>query len=153
MQQNDKYIAAHKRRHEYNGKVYAYRTVHNWIRNIAGKADHCEGTKCTNKSVCFEWANISRKYKLERSDWIQLCKACHSKMDMTDHIKNTLFTYRKIVSRPVAQYSLDGTFIKVWPSRTDAAKGLNTSLSNITGALRGDRKTSKGYIWKDFTNN
>ena len=54
---------------------------------------------------------------------------------------------RKNAPKKIDQYSLDGKFIKTWNSGTDLANcGFNNG--NICNCCNGQRKTSKGYIWK-----
>lgn len=53
-----------------------YHAVHNWIRNIFGAPNICE--RCgTRNAKRFEWANKSRQYKRDISDWERLCVTCH----------------------------------------------------------------------------
>lgn len=58
-----------------------YGTLHNWVRRNFGTPSQCEncGTKDSKK---FEWANISRKYLMDRSDWARLCCKCHRRYDL-----------------------------------------------------------------------
>ncbi len=62
-----------------------YSTLHRWVRRWKGKASHCE--HCELKEIpkgfkrYFGWANISREYKRDLSDWIQLCMKCHKSYD------------------------------------------------------------------------
>lgn len=51
-------------------------------------------------------------------------------------------------SKPISQYSLDGTFIKEWQSATIAAKEINLHPTSIRHCVQGKTKTSGGYIWK-----
>ena len=48
----------------------------------------------------------------------------------------------------VAQYTKDGTFIKVWPSAAEAKRQLGFYKSGITQVANGKRKTANGYVWK-----
>jgi hypothetical protein len=65
----------------WKGMSAGYRTKHLWIIRHYGKADHCENPDCKHKSNNFDWANISGKYLRERSDYKQMCRSCHIKMD------------------------------------------------------------------------
>ena len=50
-------------------------------------------------------------------------------------------------SKPVLQYTLDGEFVREWPSTMEAARnGFNQG--NIWMCCQGKLKTYKGYIWK-----
>lgn len=67
---------------EWKGDKASYSTKHQWIYNRYGKADKCEGFNCKEVTNNYEWANISGKYKRERSDWVKLCQSCHKFMDI-----------------------------------------------------------------------
>jgi hypothetical protein len=51
-------------------------------------------------------------------------------------------------AKKVSMYSLDGKFIKTFDAVRDAARAVGVNSQNIQSVLRGDRPTSKGYIWK-----
>lgn len=46
---------------------------------------------------------------------------------------------------PILQYSLDGEFIREWPSATDVGREVK---GGICSCLKGRKKTAFGYIWK-----
>ena len=52
--------------------------------------------------------------------------------------------------RPVAQFSADGTLLSTYESRCDAAKAMHGNAGSITRAINGERKTYKGYVWKEL---
>jgi hypothetical protein len=70
----------------WKGDNIKYRSLHGWIVNNYGKADHCDKCKTKNAKV-YDWANISGEYKRDKSDYIQLCRSCHIKMDDTPEKK------------------------------------------------------------------
>ncbi|MBQ2175564.1 MAG: HNH endonuclease [Alphaproteobacteria bacterium] len=51
-------------------------------------------------------------------------------------------------SKKVAQYSLDGTLVAIYPSASEAARQTGFEQSLISAYCRGERKTAYGYIWK-----
>ena len=51
-------------------------------------------------------------------------------------------------SRPIAQYTLNGKLLKVWPSTTEAQRQTGFSRGNICKAAKGNYKTAYGFIWK-----
>ncbi len=53
-----------------------YSGIHNRIRKLFGKPHKCENCGSTTAKK-FEWANISHRYLLDRSDWARLCTSCH----------------------------------------------------------------------------
>jgi len=70
-----------------------YNTAHWWINTHFKRPKECEhcGTTTAKK---YEWANISKKYKRVRSDWLNLCCSCHRKYD--NSVAKTWATRRKI---------------------------------------------------------
>jgi len=62
----------------WKGDKASYRAKHHWITHKLGKPDMCE--YCGKKGLSghsIHWANISKKYLRELSDWIRLCSTCH----------------------------------------------------------------------------
>ena len=60
------------------GDNVGYFGLHSWIQRKLGKAIVCE--KCGKKDKC-HWANKSRKYKRDVSDFMSLCPQCHKEYD------------------------------------------------------------------------
>ena len=76
----------------WRGDDVGYSGLHTWIHRNLGRAKKCEYKNCkyprknkANKIIykpkIYNWANISREYKRDVSDWIQLCPSCHAKYD------------------------------------------------------------------------
>lgn len=51
-------------------------------------------------------------------------------------------------SRPIAQYTLNGKLLKVWPSATEAQRQVGFGQGNICQAANGKFKQVYGFIWK-----
>ena len=51
-------------------------------------------------------------------------------------------------TKRVGQYTLDNVFIQEFQSIVSAAKSININRSGVSCALRGNRKTAGGFIWK-----
>ena len=64
----------------YKGELAGYSAKHKWIGTRC-KASKCEICNVQNAKR-YEWANISRQYKRDLSDWAQLCKSCHRIVDI-----------------------------------------------------------------------
>ena len=62
------------------GNKIKYVGLHDRIRKTLGKPRKCEFCK-TTKAKLYDWANKSRKYKTDLTDWIRLCRSCHIKYD------------------------------------------------------------------------
>jgi len=62
----------------WKGNKVGYHALHAWVRRHKGKANKC--IKCgANDNV--QWANISREYKRELNDYMELCGKCHRHYD------------------------------------------------------------------------
>ena len=76
-----------------------------------------------------------------------------SNLEWLTHKENLNYGMRnervaKANSKPVAQYTKDGVFIKVWASAAEVKRQLGFNHSNIIQAAKGNRKTACGFIWK-----
>ena len=69
----------------WKGEKASYFAKHLWMKHHYGspaECEHCGGLgKKTGRSWSIHWANISRKYFRDRSDWLALCAKCHSAFD------------------------------------------------------------------------
>lgn len=50
-------------------------------------------------------------------------------------------------SKPVLQYTLDGEFVREWPSIMEAARN-GYYQGHVVACCQGKRKAHKGFIWK-----
>lgn len=50
----------------------------------------------------------------------------------------------------VAQYSIQGEFIRTFDSLTNAAESANTTITNISKCVNGAHKQAGGYVWRDY---
>lgn len=50
--------------------------------------------------------------------------------------------------KPVEQYTVDGIFIKIYPCANIASQETNISLSSIRHVLRGETKSTNGYVFR-----
>lgn len=74
----DRKLPTAEKHHLWKGDEVSYGVLHRWVYRHKGKpilCEHCSGNKTMN------WANKSKEYKRELSDWIALCKKCHAKYD------------------------------------------------------------------------
>lgn len=64
----------------WKGDKAGYTAIHDWLEKWFGKPRFCEHCGTTNAKK-YEWANISKKHKRQRDDWLRLCTSCHHKYD------------------------------------------------------------------------
>jgi len=78
----------------WKGNKVGKAALHNWVEKHRGKPRVCED--CGSISAKFyDWANISRQYKRELTDWKRLCRACHVKFDKEEKVKKWRNSVRK----------------------------------------------------------
>lgn len=66
----------------WKGQDVGYRALHTWVQNKLGKPNTCEHCKVKNLSGHkIHWANISKKYLRDVTDWVRLCVSCHKLFD------------------------------------------------------------------------
>ena len=80
---------------------------------------------------------------------------CHIDRDpFNNHVDNLVWSDRACIfldrdKKRIDQYSLDGIYIKTFPSICDAAKAMNKCyISSIIKCAKGKIKTSFGFIWR-----
>ena len=98
--------------------------------------------KDENKENNFVWVNEDGTVDLEKSN-LEWCSASHN-INWGSRNKKT----SQKLSKPVAQYTLDGKLVATYSSTTTAAKKNGFIKANIFSCLYGRQKTSHGFIWK-----
>ncbi len=82
---------------------------------------------------------IRHNNKVENLEW---CTYAHNL-----HYKGAFRKGREKMKKKVYQFTMDGDFIKAWPSATDATiEGFNRS--GICNACNGHRPHYKGFVWR-----
>ena len=64
----------------WKGDNACYTSKHQWVYRHFGTPSKCEFCG-TDHAKRFDWANVSGKYIREKTDWIRLCKSCHTNFD------------------------------------------------------------------------
>lgn len=77
----------------WKGVAVGYRALHVWVSRHKGTPKICENCK-DNTAHRYHWANKSKEYRRELSDWIRLCPKCHYRYDEVH--KKGLITKRKL---------------------------------------------------------
>lgn len=55
---------------------------------------------------------------------------------------------KRVFSKPVAQYTLDGKLLNTFPSTREAGRVLGVNPSTVSTVCRGELRTHKGFVWK-----
>lgn len=91
----------------WKGDKASYGAIHDYVNYHYGQPQICE--QCPAKDLGsrkHQWANISGRYKRDRSDWIRLCAKCHFRYDdREDNFKEFRdLKIRKIMSNNKSGY-------------------------------------------------
>lgn len=69
-------------RYNWKGANVGYSALHSWVRRNLGRPKNCLECGFESDNIRqFHWANVSREYKRDLSDWIRLCAKCHKAYD------------------------------------------------------------------------
>lgn len=134
----------------YNKKKYHFK-IHRLVAkyfipnpNNYPQINHIDGNKQNNRIDNLEWCDQSHNIK----------EAYRLGLIHFNHNNKGLFQkgHNRNATRKIYQYDLNNNFIKEWSSIKEASlcfKDIsNHPKCNISGVLRGLRKTAFGYIWK-----
>lgn len=94
----------------------------------------------------------------------KLCNECSTITEVAEKLNTSRPTVRKYLekyglldsfkdkydfhARKIAQYDIDGNFIKEWPSISDAQSTLN--IDHIDKCVNGKRRSAGGFIWREI---
>ena len=88
---------------------------------------------------------INHKDENKLNNSVENLEWCDTKYNVNYGTALTRRTIKK--SKIVYQYTLEGNFIKEWPSARECGRnGFNQS--SVSACCRGELKTHKGFIWK-----
>ena len=74
--------------HQWKGDDVGYKGLHDWIFKTFGRPTQCElCLKDGLKGRQIHWANLSGKYKRDRSDWKRMCAKCHTAYDKEHNLR------------------------------------------------------------------
>lgn len=99
--------------------------------------------------ICGEWfegCQINHKDECKSNNIASNLEVCTQKYNLEYNNGQARRGMKKRV--PVAQYDLQGIFIKEWDSATTIEKELGFSRESITSCCRGKTKTAHKFIFK-----
>ena len=103
------------------------------------EVNHKDGNKANNKME-----NLEKKTKSENQ--IHAIKHGLRKSSPLEGV----FGADNPNSKRILQYNLNGEFIKMWDSISQASKAIGCSESTLASCLHGRIKSCKGFMWKYY---
>ncbi len=96
---------------------------------------------------------------VDNLEWVSHVENCRYGTAIARRTKHLDYSKRRInnagqiaaCSKPVAQYTKDGKFLRNWKSASECARTINIPVSGIRRVATGERKTAGGFIFKEVT--
>lgn len=137
------------------GWSHSKETKHKISKSLKGKVDSEEAKIKRSKSLKGNKAlsspersaKISKSLLGNKKRANKISKSLLGKSKTKEHSLNISKNSKGITrnQKPINQYNLDGSFIKEWPSITEAKKYIK---ADINAFLQGKQKTAGGFLWK-----
>ena len=111
--------------------------------NNLPQVNHIDENPSNNHANNLEWCTA--KYNMNYGEG---ARTRHSKIDYTvPHFKDFGKRMQLIASLPVAQMTMSGDVVKVYPSDMEASRCTNIDRAHINAVVNNKRRSAGGYKW------
>lgn len=105
--------------------------------------NHIDENKLNNNVSNLEWITH-----------VENCRygtAINRRTQHLDYSKRRINNARQIemVSKPIAQFTREGEFIRTWKSASECHRATGITISNIREVAKGRRNTAGGFVFKE----
>ena len=105
-----------------------------------------------NKHIEMSSADLGKEFGINRTTIINYLnkgsKLGWCKYDGKEKMKSSNALNGKLNGKPVLQFTLEGEFIKTYPSTMEVERQTGINNSSISACCNGKQKTAGGFIWK-----
>jgi hypothetical protein len=146
------FVGLHK-----NGKT-TQRNIHRLVAeafiqnpNNLPCVNHINEVKTDNRAINLEWCTVeyNSNYGNAKKNMIDSRRKNNNQEEINKKIKDTKKRNQSFsCEKPVAQYTMNGTFIARYESATDAERKTGISRGGIQRCCIGRYLQAKGFIWK-----
>lgn len=142
--------AGYKRVNLFKNKIGKWYSVHRLVAEVfcfkpngCNIVNHKDENKQNNNADNLEWCTI--KYNNAYGTRLKRMVA------NTDYSKRRVNNTHQIevCSKPINQYTKEGIFIRSWNSASECHRETGITISNIRRVCSGERKTAKGFVFKN----
>ncbi len=122
----------------WKGAAVGYLGIHAWVKKELGEKPgecvHCGKGNTPGKDgrSTIQWANVSREYRRDLSDWIPLCYVCHSSYD-------GITRFNKLEATAIKERHANGE------KRAALAKEYSVNEQTISNVILGQKKYYGAY--------
>lgn len=99
--------------------------------------NHIDGNKKNNRIDNLEWISRSGNTRHAIATGLRADSNMRGKTGKLNPL-----------SKPVAQYTKSGDFVRLWSGYSEAARAYNCKPCTIINCAKGRIKSCKGYVWK-----
>lgn len=131
--------------------------IENYAEAVAdSKMWDCHHRAETDEKLTYSELKAQDRYwKRPASELIFLTKSAHLKLHydsgtMENQRKACAETGRKR-SKKVLQFTLDGTFVREWPSAMEVESQLGFARTHICACCNGKLKSAYGFVWRRYS--
>lgn len=89
-------------------------------------------------------ANLGKKYQ-RSPEWREKIAESNRGLKRSEETKRRVAAVK---SKPVAQFTVSGEFVRSWPSAVEAYRHTGIDKSHISLVCRNVRETAGGFVWK-----
>ena len=121
---------------------YVHRLVAEAFLEIPEELRHLKGTR---------YLQVNHKDENKLNNNIENLEWCSHSYNINFGTRNKRISEKNTngkLSKPILQFTLDGRFVKEWPSVRQAEREGGFNQSHITDCCRGKLKKHKDFIWR-----